>query len=614
MGTPKFMRITDVPNSHDFTRSKNRYDLSPYPDCKSCTSPIWFTAFFDGTNNNFYQDGGTGDEPLVDPDLTKYTNIAKLWQFAHKNPNGEDTSYASSQTKAAYIQGVGTPCKEVGDPGGGFGAATAAYGEARINWMLDQLAEHVRNRKLSYGDGHLYISQINLAVFGFSRGATQARAFVRKLADGKLASVVDGELRWHQPNRDGIRPKIHLYFMGLIDTVAGVGYGGGALEERLSPGLAVGGPVLGQVLGSSVFGPVGAVLGGLLWLLNKDGHDSWADDLRIPAYVQRCVHLVASHEVRERFPLDSVREDDILPGNCVEDFYPGVHSDVGGGYERNYQENRSNELANIALARLYVEAWQAGVPLKSPDEIMASPAAELFAISPELEQLWMNYMAQDTPGEKMEIQLISHMNRYYRWRAGRTSRLGRCDANIDWRNVDAFMKITDKEWADDIVTFAKKRREVEEQNKEYLKTHNNLLDFRRERGIDTALTYDAYQAPSPLEQHQAYLLDAYFKQQDRDPWEGEARRQLDQFFDRYVHDSIAGFKQVLANSKKSYVESSRWSVNRRIFVGKRDSSYLYWRYEGKTPEIEEARVAAIQQEREKVLAQENARPNIARTG
>lgn len=52
-----------------------------------------------------------------------------------------------------------------------------------------------------------------------------------------------------------------------------------------------------------------------------DGHGGWAtaEDLRIPADVRRCVHMVAAHEVRGSFPVDLVDG-----ANCEQITYPNL--------------------------------------------------------------------------------------------------------------------------------------------------------------------------------------------------------------------------------------------------------------------------------------------------
>lgn len=85
------------------------------------------------------------------------------------------------------------------------------------------------------------------------------------------------------------------------------------------------------------------------------GHSGWVEAryLRIPASVQNCVHMIAGHELRRNSPEDSIRIGDKLPAHRQEFDYPGVHSDVGGGYApgdlgiasgHDHQKSDSNKL------------------------------------------------------------------------------------------------------------------------------------------------------------------------------------------------------------------------------------------------------------------------------
>ncbi len=536
---PVVRRIASITPAENVIRSANREMLDPMliEACKECPKPVWFTAFFDGTGNNFTADGGG----LKDPIQTKYSNIAKLAQFAMP----KDTQRAVM----SYVEGVGTPCEKVGDTGkgldGALGMAAAAKGEDRIRWMLGQLEQHVaRNMKA--------VSQINVAVFGFSRGATEARAFVRMLTES-LAENIGGRLWWRQTNMKGLRPEVVVYFLGILDTVSSTGFGGSRLESVVEVGSFV------------VLGPAG---GGALYAIDKGGHAAWANDLRIPDYVRRCVHYVASHEVREKFPSDSVREDQKLPSNCTEVFYPGMHSDVGGGYEHVSQEGRSNQLANVPLNNMFIEAWKAGVPLKPPAEVMAS-AGDLFEISAELEDLWNVYMGEGVKGvgaapsaDRLEGQVVWHMNRYYQWRASRSRRLA--DGRLKPPGgVDAHMAITDREWNEDV----------------------DMLR-RAAGGFLTRTITD-----------QEHAIDDAVKVTGN--WLGSIdpalRAKFDRFFDLYVHDSIAGFKKQMEDGHVGFAEDSRWSVNRRYFVGKRGSKFLYWCYAGNKAEQAAAQIAMLEQ-------------------
>lgn len=531
---PAIRRITDLTPADNATRNQHREALDPMQieACKECPKPVWFSAFFDGTGNNFDADGNGSK----DVNVVSYSNIAKLWQFAHVDDK------AIPRTVRRYIEGVGTPCAKVGDSGGGvdkaLGMASARKGELRLRWMLNELNSHVSKHMPA-------VSQINVSVFGFSRGATEARAFVRMLTD-QLAENIGGRLWWRQPNMKGIRPEVVVYFMGILDTVASTGFGGSRLESQVEYSL-------------------GPLIGGYLHYIDDGGHAAWANDLRIPEYVRQCVHFVASHECREKFPSDSVREDRNVPPNCVETFYPGMHSDVGGGYTRDSQEGRTNELANVPLNNLFIEAWKAGVPLKPPAQVMAEAGA-LFAISPELEEVWNAYMAQGSGqasgpapvGNRLETNVIWHMNRYYQWRASRSRRLhdGRLKPP---GGVDHYMAITDAEWNDDADQIRRQAGGV---------VTGPISDQMKAIDVATRVTGNWLGGLDPA-----------------------LRQKFDRFFDVYVHDSIAGFKSQMADSYVSVVEQSRWTTSRRYFLGKRGKKFLFWTYAGDKAEQAAAQIA-----------------------
>jgi hypothetical protein len=112
------------------------------------------------------------------------------------------------------------------------------------------------------------------------------------------------------------------------------------------------------------------------------GHMDWADDTQLlpdaqkfPGFVKDCRHFVAGFEQRSCFPLDSIRnEDGQYPENSLEVVYPGVHSDVGGGYPANDQGKARNGIdeliSQIALQDMYASAFAAGAPLLVPEEAL----------------------------------------------------------------------------------------------------------------------------------------------------------------------------------------------------------------------------------------------------
>ncbi|MEE1922948.1 DUF2235 domain-containing protein [Pseudomonas sp. 147P] len=364
-----------------------------------CCKTLHISLFFDGTGNNLNHD-------LYIARPASPTNIGRLFRASigdgyaggtfHSSGSGALTDLPGEghrQFFKYYMPGVGTPFPEVGDLDyNNNGLIYATRGEERINWgllmLLDALGRSLGrnwlghqslresieamstqwynghearrgrlNRKreffrqlaalekplltaMSERGGQSRLLGVRLYVYGFSRGAASARAFVHWL--NELLEDVDtqpvlkhGEL---------VLP-LQIQYLGLLDTVASVG-------------LADSFPI-------------------------ADGHMSWADETQqLPdgKLVKRCLHIVASHEQRQSFPLDSIRRaDGSYPENSTEVVHPGVHSDQGGGYPPGDQGkgiggNDGLLLSQIALHEMYSDAFAHGAPLKVPGAVL--PQAE----------------------------------------------------------------------------------------------------------------------------------------------------------------------------------------------------------------------------------------------
>lgn len=384
-----------------------------------CCKTLHISLCFDGTGNNL-----NNDLYLSNP--RHPTNIARLFRASIGDGYAGGTSHSSEAqrlTDAAgtghgqyfkyYMPGVGTPFPEVGDLDyGDRGLALASYGEERINWGLLMLIDalrrmlglprqdnasllaavkamgtshgmesvtgHVNRRSefykqfwplvkplriaLSQQPGQSRLLGIKLYVYGFSRGAAAARAFVSWLNGLLSPSESTPSLKLVD-----VTLPISVEYLGLLDTVASVGI------ADIAPGAS--------------------------------GHMGWADgnqELPTGSLVKRCLHLVASHEQRLCFPLDSIRrESGGYPVNSVEVLHPGVHSDQGGGYPPGDQgkaigENDGLLLSQIALHDLYADAFAHGAPFKVPKDAlpidlrhelwraMEDDVARAFAIAPIL--------------------------------------------------------------------------------------------------------------------------------------------------------------------------------------------------------------------------------------
>lgn len=397
------------------------------PICKpgsGCNTNLFFGFFFDGTKNN-YEQAEIGKN---------HSNVARLYDcfpglsvagvlkpdFDWKTDVGNYAHFFKT-----YIPGVASPFKQVGDTGAGVDAITGgglgAKGGHRIIWALIQainnvhrfffkellilpaeefrlvqdmqnqltaanrallktqeysgtnseqerqkktvemfrsLLERLHNKvkdkwpekttfeKMRDFVGHpgaprkidpAIVQTIYVSIFGFSRGSTQARAFANWF---NTLCALDSSMTGRGSGSTLGGFEVKLDFMGLFDTVASVG--------------------AGNSFGNSFAGKL------------FDGHGFWADtedSLRIPPGV-RCVHLVAAHELRRSFPLDSIAvKKTQLPPNCDEIVIPGMHSDLGSGYApleqgRGTDPTGADMLARIPLVYMYRAARLAGVPLK----------------------------------------------------------------------------------------------------------------------------------------------------------------------------------------------------------------------------------------------------------
>lgn len=446
-----------------FFPDSDQKDIARQTEQRECSAPgqfpppcdvnLFLGTFFDGTNNNLKRDR---------PKFTQ-SNVARLYEAF---PGGKDDHDSEPWPDLAqypnffrtYIPGVGTEFDKVGDSGKGFnalfsdraaGLAFARHGEARILWALVQTINDVHRyytgaaligadrfrkefRELSlmspgaegaydpdtgapnlqqrfddaFGKalrelhGNLaavlpragnqppksmdkgWVKGIYFSCFGFSRGAALARAFANWFV---RVCRLDARIADTQGQTLGGIP-VTFDFLGLFDTVASVG------------------------LANSFLGV-------------PDGHQAWADaetSLRVPAPVRNCLHLVSAHEIRRSFPLDSIQVGEKLSSTCSEIVFPGVHSDVGGGYRpteqgRGTDPEGHDKLSRIPLGAMYRAARLAGVPLKlerAPDKVKSS-----FRVAPDTAAAFNAYLAAcpDIKGQLHELMAEQHLL-YIRWR------------------------------------------------------------------------------------------------------------------------------------------------------------------------------------------------------
>lgn len=378
----------------------------------TCARALHISLFFDGTNNNETYDTKEANPPHP-------TNIARLYHASLMKLENGYFRY--------YIPGVGTPFPEIGEMDyGTLGMATGHRGEDRINWALLRLVDALfytlnNQQRLGMSEARAKLREmstlwpmtafgrdsrrqamaslliplrdkvktaqpkvlaIKLFIYGFSRGAAEARTFVTWLSE-LFDTPADAEL----PEQSLLGIPLSIEFIGVLDTVASVGV------ARIMP--------------------------------MSEGHMDWADgtqglpdEASFPGWVKQALHGVAAHEQRLCFPLDSIRyADGRYPPYAREVVYPGVHSDVGGGYPQGEQGKARGGakelLSQIVLHDMYAAAFSAGAPLTVPELIvpqalrqmvparaMSLDTKEEFYIAPELITRfnhWRTTLGLDTP-------------------------------------------------------------------------------------------------------------------------------------------------------------------------------------------------------------------------
>ncbi|MFM0241203.1 T6SS phospholipase effector Tle1-like catalytic domain-containing protein [Paraburkholderia phytofirmans] len=406
--------------------------LRMHDETRSCQQTLHISLFFDGTNNN-----DDKSNPLRDSLKYCHTNVARLFNVAiEKHTDG---------LFPFYIPGVGTPIPDIGENTYlQMGKAMAKGFNGRCLWgfirVLNAVYETVAPDRthllipvdkakplcaagangdmsgfndliqilgvthkdaIDNGDKPRTIRKVWINVIGFSRGAAGARAFVHKLVNewapgGNLVKFSGKYAIPYQVN-----------FMGLFDTVASVGP-----PDSTRAAVDIG---------------------------SFDGHFAFASDgaMRIPDSVRYCVHAFSIHEQRMSFPVDSIRDVGGYPGGVrLEIAYPGVHSDVGGGYAPNEQgkgrnsgagNDDSGKLSQIPLHDMYVHALKYGVPLTKGDKILAAPQLRTdFSLSPQTITAFNDWRKTAGPIGSIEDAIKHGMTEMLAWRTLR-AKVGTAD-------------------------------------------------------------------------------------------------------------------------------------------------------------------------------------------
>ena len=308
--------------------------------------------------------------------MNDYTNVARLYMSC-------DKAYA------IYIEGIGTLDRQKDvDAGFQYGSGTSGI-RAKVRKGCNELAQKIIAAKNEREEIKKITSlSVTVDVFGFSRGATAARNFLYEVNSThkrekdivikkQTKKVLDKDLiNPYSPNDDSVYTTKEVFTGFYIDkdnVIVNMDYiendqmpkygylgyylleNGFSKEELQNMTLSI--RFLGIYDTVSSYEDVGD-----LNALSKIDHgikhtrkNYFKDDveqLQINnlGYFKQAVHFVAMDEHRQNFALTHLKGT-----NCKEKVLPGVHSDIGGGYETGIEVVDELEVAplnNIILPYL----------------------------------------------------------------------------------------------------------------------------------------------------------------------------------------------------------------------------------------------------------------------
>jgi len=270
------------------------------------TCALRIGLFFDGTGQGR---GGNSE-----------SNIAKLYELYEGSSSGEKHEIRQRKTLVFkhYITGVGTTEGFIDRKiAKGYGGGVGKKIYDTIDYVTKILDSH------PYGTDEKRYKLREIDVFGFSRGAAEARGFVNTFTREYV-------------NRFPKYNDVRFNFIGLFDTVAAIGKADNNINmipkkenaqagwiDMINSGLD---PLYSIVPASEDSG-----------LGDEHTNDSRYQPLNLDlssSSARRIVHMTAHDEKRINFPLV-----DTYGAGAVEYELIGVHSDIGGGYEPFKNEN-----------------------------------------------------------------------------------------------------------------------------------------------------------------------------------------------------------------------------------------------------------------------------------
>ena len=277
------------------------------------------SVFFDGTLNNrtntdARRNGSSAYSRHSDSDSYEndYSNIAKM-EREILDSEGFDA------TIPVYMEGAGTT-DEAGDSSVGYALGKGTTGvKAKVREGIIQVMQKIQKK---VGQESI-IESLVFDVFGFSRGAAAARFFIYELLS-EAPVYVGRHVIPAQPIHNRLElagytinpANIKIRFVGLYDTVASEGF----------------------------------------------SHSNDTYSLKLDAIgraeVEEVVQLASADEHRKNFSLTNIKS---AGAKGKEVYLPGVHSDIGGGYREEVDEdsivNKSRSKAALEADKQRLVDW-----------------------------------------------------------------------------------------------------------------------------------------------------------------------------------------------------------------------------------------------------------------
>lgn len=223
------------------------------------------------------------------------SNVARLYDLYRDHSDVSIKPDAEEAALKVYLEGIGTVSGGEDDL---WGQATGR-GKNGVVARVEQSSALILRRLRVFKDNHpeITIKQLEIDVFGFSRGAAAARHFandIRKGVNSLLAKALPtGNSIFIEGFGWRVQHDVHLNFIGLFDTVP-------------------------------------AIVTPLMLDFSPSNDRNWGLNLGLPTGAARkVVQLVARDEHRLNFALIRTENDIVLPGS---------HSDIGGGYRPRMRE------------------------------------------------------------------------------------------------------------------------------------------------------------------------------------------------------------------------------------------------------------------------------------